>query len=257
MTQARSLSFESFEVICPKSQKDGFMTGVWLLYWYTFYHRAEDGPWKLFNDFKKKSLGRKGTLINFFSNLALLFWKDCLPSWGMDELELVNSALLSFWSTFNTKKRSKIPPSLVLQEWTSTAIWASRFSCSEIHYFFSWKLYPCTNSCYKSRLFLFFSHQGLGPSFWCSLRQKVGFPGGFTGRSDCKKSAGGTVGQESTCQCRSHKRYGFDPWVRKIPWRRRWQPTPLFLPGKFHGQRSLLGYSPWGHRVKHHQALMH
>ena len=39
---------------------------------------------------------------------------------------------------------------------------------------------------------------------------------------------------------------GFSPWVEKIPWRRKWQPTPLFLPGKSHGQRSLVGYSPWG-----------
>ena len=39
---------------------------------------------------------------------------------------------------------------------------------------------------------------------------------------------------------------GDDPWVRKIPWRRKWQPIPLFLPGKFHGQKSLVGYSPWG-----------
>ena len=38
----------------------------------------------------------------------------------------------------------------------------------------------------------------------------------------------------------------FDPWVRKIPWRRTWQPTPVFLPGKPHGQRSLAGHSPWG-----------
>ena len=38
----------------------------------------------------------------------------------------------------------------------------------------------------------------------------------------------------------------FDPWVGKIPWRREWQPTPVFLPGKPHGQRSLVGYSPWG-----------
>ena len=43
------------------------------------------------------------------------------------------------------------------------------------------------------------------------------------------------------------KRCGFDPWVRKIPWRREWQPTPVFLPGKSHGQRSLVGYSSWGH----------
>ena len=38
----------------------------------------------------------------------------------------------------------------------------------------------------------------------------------------------------------------FDPWVRKIPWRRKGQPTPVFLPGESHGQRSLVGYSPWG-----------
>ena len=47
-------------------------------------------------------------------------------------------------------------------------------------------------------------------------------------------------------QCR---RYGFNPWVRKIPWTRAWQPTPVFLPGESHGQRSLVGFSPWGHRV--------
>ena len=41
-------------------------------------------------------------------------------------------------------------------------------------------------------------------------------------------------------------RCGFGPWVRKNPWRRKWQPTPVFLPGKSHGQRSLADYSPWG-----------
>ena len=46
--------------------------------------------------------------------------------------------------------------------------------------------------------------------------------------------------------CRRHKRHSFDPWVRKLPWRRKWQPTPVFLPGESHGQRSLVGYSPWG-----------
>ena len=40
----------------------------------------------------------------------------------------------------------------------------------------------------------------------------------------------------------------FNPWVRKIPWRRPWQPTPVFLPGEFHGQRSPMSYSPWGHK---------
>ena len=57
---------------------------------------------------------------------------------------------------------------------------------------------------------------------------------------------GGTSGTEPICQCRRHKRTKFAPWVRKIPWRREWQPTPVFLPGEFHGQRSLVGYSPWG-----------
>ena len=48
-------------------------------------------------------------------------------------------------------------------------------------------------------------------------------------------------GKESACQC---KRPGFDPWVRKIFWRRKWQPTPVSLPGKSHGQSRLVGYSP-------------
>ena len=47
--------------------------------------------------------------------------------------------------------------------------------------------------------------------------------------------------------CLQCRRPGFDPWVGKIPWRRKWQPTPALLPGKFHGLRSLVGYKPWGH----------
>ena len=56
---------------------------------------------------------------------------------------------------------------------------------------------------------------------------------------------GGDNGKESACQCR---RCEFDSWVGKIPWRRKWQPTPVFLPGGFHGQRSLAGYSPGGRK---------
>ena len=55
-------------------------------------------------------------------------------------------------------------------------------------------------------------------------------------------------GKESACQCRRLRRHGFDPWIKKIPWRRKWQPIPVFLPGKFHGQ-SLAGYSPQGHKA--------
>ena len=55
--------------------------------------------------------------------------------------------------------------------------------------------------------------------------------------------------KEPTCQCRRHKEIpGPDPWIRKIPWRREWQPTPVFLHGESQGQRTLAGYSPWGHR---------
>ena len=54
-------------------------------------------------------------------------------------------------------------------------------------------------------------------------------------------------GQSICLQC-GRLRYRFDPWVGKIPWRRKWQPTPVLLPGKFHGRRSLVGYSPWGHK---------
>ena len=57
---------------------------------------------------------------------------------------------------------------------------------------------------------------------------------GFLGDSDSKESA------------YNAKRLRFDPWVGKIPWRREWLPTPVFLPGEFHGQRSLAGHSPWG-----------
>ena len=55
-------------------------------------------------------------------------------------------------------------------------------------------------------------------------------------------------GKESVCQCRRCKRLGFDPWVWKIPWRRKWQPTPSSLPGKSHGQKNLVDYSIRGRK---------
>ena len=73
-----------------------------------------------------------------------------------------------------------------------------------------------------------------------------------TERQRCNKKIGTPrwlSGKEFACQC---ERCGFSPWVRKIPWRRKWQPTPVFLPGKSHGQRRLTGYSSWGcKRVEH------
>ena len=54
----------------------------------------------------------------------------------------------------------------------------------------------------------------------------------------CMGFPGGASSKEPSCQC---KRYGFEPWVGKIPWGRAGQPTPVFLPGESHGQRSLVG----------------
>ena len=62
----------------------------------------------------------------------------------------------------------------------------------------------------------------------------------------------GSTGKETTCQCR---RLGFNPWVRKIPWRKSWQPTLVCLPWEFHEQRSLVGYSPWGHKRVGHKLV--
>ena len=69
----------------------------------------------------------------------------------------------------------------------------------------------------------------------CHLEMSVGFPGGASGK-------------EPSSQCRRCKRYGFDPWVRKMAWSRKWQPLPVFSPGESHGQKSLEGYNPWGHK---------
>ena len=70
----------------------------------------------------------------------------------------------------------------------------------------------------------------------------VGFPGGAS--------------KEPACQCKRCKRRRFDPWVGKIPWRRVWQTTPVFLPGELHGQRRMAGCSLWGHnRVRHNLAM--
>ena len=57
-------------------------------------------------------------------------------------------------------------------------------------------------------------------------------------REDCQGFPGGSDSKESACSVGD---LGFSPWVRKIPWRRKWQPTPVLLPGEFHGQRTLAG----------------
>ena len=69
------------------------------------------------------------------------------------------------------------------------------------------------------------------------------FPGYFVIYLYSKIFPGGSDGKSV---CLQHRRHGFSPWVGKIPWRRKWQPTPVLLPGKSHGWRSLVGYNPWG-----------
>ena len=84
-----------------------------------------------------------------------------------------------------------------------------------------------------------FQQKSSSPALWDTTLLALGLP---SGSSD---------GEESACHA---GRPGFDPWVGKIPsvgkilWRREWQPTPVFLPGEFHGQRRLVDYSPWDHK---------
>ena len=71
----------------------------------------------------------------------------------------------------------------------------------------------------------------------------IGFPGGSVVKNP----------PSLACQCKSHR---FNPWVGKIPWERKWQSTSVFLPGRSHGQRSLVGYSPWAcKKIRHDLGL--
>ena len=95
-----------------------------------------------------------------------------------------------------------------------------------------------TPSCLKS--FLYHSRK-------CSLQTFLDFPN-VHDLGVVKFSLGlppWLRGKKSACNAEDP---GLIPWVRKIPWRRAWQPTPVFLPGESHGQRSLVGYSPWGRK---------
>ena len=70
----------------------------------------------------------------------------------------------------------------------------------------------------------------------------------FAIRRSWSEHPSGASGKEPTCQCKLDMRCWFDPWIRKIPWRRPWQSAPVFLPRESHGQRSLERYSSWGHK---------
>ena len=104
---------------------------------------------------------------------------------------------------------------------------------------------------------LIFKHTSLTPSPPRKPSQAphsvkdTALPGGPSSPSN-----GSTFLVVALCQ-RRHKRHRFEPWVRKIPWRRKWQPTPVFLPGESHGQRSLAGYRPWGHKESGQDSTAH
>ena len=95
----------------------------------------------------------------------------------------------------------------------------------------------------------------------CGGKQMRQCDGEIQERSDSWKSIwvliqikcfpGGATGKEPACQCTRHKRCWFDPWSRKILWRRKQQPTPGLLPGESHGQRSLVGYGECTHTHTH------
>ena len=83
---------------------------------------------------------------------------------------------------------------------------------------------------YRLSLYTCRGRHSSGKSSIEGIRQRgrsLGFPGGASGK-------------ESACKCRIGRRYEFSPQVGKIPWRRKWQPTPVFVPGELHGQRSLV-----------------
>ena len=86
------------------------------------------------------------------------------------------------------------------------------------------------NPIYNVKIDFIFKEQKLSKGIYMQVVQENGIPWWLRQNRIC-------------LQCRRHR---FDPWVGKYPWRRKWQPTPLFLPGESLGQRSLTGYSPWG-----------
>ena len=116
---------------------------------------------------------------------------------------------------------------------------ASNCNCGFVY--FSFLFHQCFRvTCFTAVILGFIAHihcthLGLlrllgGLAFYHYVCATLGFPGG-------------TSGKEPACQCRRHKRPRFHPWVRRIPWRRAWQPTLVFLPEESQGQRSLAGYS--------------
>ena len=117
-----------------------------------------------------------------------------------------------------------------------------------------WWKWSRSNRCQSLILFSFgqdVSKISTPKGIWGALVRWPGLWQKYRDRSELKASLwhkgcpGGTSGKEPACQCRRHKRQGFDPESGR---RRAWQPSPIFLPGESRGQRSLNGWSSWGHK---------
>ena len=125
--------------------------------------------------------------------------------------------------------------------WSWDHDWASQAPFGSLSPSHSWKAWPSAAGTESEQ------HQDMLPGMAANQKKKKG---------KAKKSQAdiiwgvpnGASGRESACQLRRHKRPGFNPWVGKIPWQRKWQPTPVFFFGKFHGLRSLVGYGLWGRK---------
>ena len=121
---------------------------------------------------------------------------------------------------------------------------------SIVHYIpgassYNWKFVPfdCFHPTTSPLILAFGKHKSDLSLWFFGLLFKYNWP-----MVVCWGFPGGASGKEPACQCRRPKRRGFNPWVGKIPWRRQWHPTPVSLPGKFHGQWRLVGHSPKGHK---------
>ena len=199
------------------------------------------------------------------SNSSQLSWKletlvkDCTYFWGilvnMEEGTATHSRILS-WESHGQRSLVGYSPwgRGVRHNWSSLArmytlvnMTGSCPTIKQLHDLASVSVLPTLKSspdCGMLSKFLNFS--GDMATLWllyplCSITKSIAITPSY---QFLWASQGGASGKEPSCQCRRCKRPEFNPWVRKIPWRRAWQPTPVFLPGESYGQRSLAGCSP-------------
>ena len=122
--------------------------------------------------------------------------------------------------------------------WDRAPVWVSRqqISLQQIPFGYLFYIWQCKFPCYSD----FWDLQTSDPGAWLLIKRWISL---LSTEVECWGLRSGSP-VRICLQCRRPKRCGLCPWEGKIPWRRKWQPTPVFLPGKSQGQRSLVGYSP-------------